>query len=201
MYLSRRGRKTKREWGLTSLPAPTVRGRSPARRRFAPWIGVPAEALRPRSVPFRVPFRSRSSFRVPKAICRSELRQTPFRFPPGRALEDPESRTSCRSAALASFRFPTKRTLPSSDRISFDANVSVDPFAVALPEGSASAGPIEESGVGIGPKTFASRFFLKAPGLRALRLSRRSAATALRPPLACLLSVSGETDRPAAVGE
>jgi hypothetical protein len=53
----RRARCTrpKREWGLTSLPAPTVRGRRRARERGSCRERVPAEAFRPRSVPFRGP--------------------------------------------------------------------------------------------------------------------------------------------------
>ena len=113
----------------------------------------------------------------------------------------PESRTPSRSSLSASFRFPSKQAPPGSDRVPDEANFDGFPFAVPSPEGSGSAGQLEESGVGIGlrlclallPPAPRPSSFHDVPEGPPLPLSGRCRVIRF--------SVSGGTDSPAAGGQ
>ena len=111
---------------------------------------VPAEALRPRSVPFRVPFRSRSSFQVPRAIHRSELRWDPFRVA-ARASPDGLPRDRHRTE-IRRLLFPVPFGANSAG---FRAGAVEANFAGSLsrfhrPKALVPLDGLEESGVGFG---------------------------------------------------
>lgn len=139
---ARAAKGLKREWGPALLPAPTVHGRNASAEAWRPaGDRVPAEAFRPRSVPFRVPFRSRSFFQVPRATHRSKLRWNPFRvadransggFPRAR------SRTEARRLPLSGSRRSELLKVPI--RTVCEANFADAPFADPSPEGPGSAG-------------------------------------------------------------
>jgi hypothetical protein len=142
---------------------------------------VPAEALRPRSVPFRVPRPApKRHSKDPRVARRSEPRRVPCGFL-WKASSPPVPGTAFPKQAPAAFpfRFPMKQASSVTDRPVDEANFDLDPFAVSIrPKAS---GPLDRCGkVGSAPAfAFASRFFPSAPGLRSdHRLSRRSAASA-----------------------
>ena len=89
---------------------------------------------------------------------------------PGRRQSElcrsPESQMSNRSPAPASFRSPQKRTSPGPDPDRLRSELRRRSFrgSIARRPGFRWT-PLRESGVGIGPKTSASRFFRGAPGL------------------------------------
>jgi hypothetical protein len=156
----------KREWGLASLPAPTVRGpERQAGEGEAPFLGEG----------------SGRGLAAPVGSLLAFLRSRSFSGPPGW----PVKRTSRvpldhRQANLPDLRKIFGRTREIFLRSIDEANSDDLPFASPSTEVSGNAGHLWK--VGSAPAcAFTSRFFVKVPGQSLLRHSflRRSAASAV----------------------
>lgn len=132
----------------------------------SPEIGFRPRPFGPGRFPFGFPSESRSFLQVPRAIHRSKLRWDPLGRQRSELCRSPESQKPNRSPTPASFRFPRKRTSegPDPDRLRSELRLRSFRGSIARRPGFRWT-PLRESGVGIGPKTFTSRFFRGAPGL------------------------------------
>jgi hypothetical protein len=184
-------RSSQTKWGPALLPTPTVRGGVPCREAWHPALErVPAEAFRPRSVPFRVPRPAReapfersqgclakrtspgplrvaseaSSVGFPGRPFRSELR-LPFPSGPLEKQAPPENPTGTIERS--------ELRVPSLSR------------CARRPKASRSAGPVRKSGVGSG---FRPRLALLPVRARPFRLLSASPKVRRIPPLSAAAS-------------
>jgi hypothetical protein len=167
-----RGGSSEREWGPTSLPAPTVRGGAPGRSlalRFGAGSGRGLSA--PVGSLSGSPSGAEAPFEVPRAAWQSELRQVPCGSP--REQAPSVSRDCSAEPKFSRLSLPDlseKRTPPQARSVRRGEASSVSrPFReTPPPEGfGGSAGPVRESGVG---SSFRLRLALLP--VRALRLFR-----------------------------
>lgn len=179
------------------LPSPTVRGRFalPVKAERRSLERVPAEAFRPRSVPFRVPLeRAEAPLEGPRAAQGSELHWVPFGSPPEQAplVSQVDVRSELRNFVLSGSRRGEPRRSP----IGTTAKRTSPPFLSRSLSPKASVPPDAWRKVGSASAcAFASRFFLPLTRDRPATLDEPESPP--HPPFGrCLdlLSVSGRTD-------